>query len=152
MRKTLIEAFRKALMGEFASKRSNLVKLAVIVVTLGLSVQLATQGSMLRTPTGGTEIIGRIRDMHGQPVAALKISLMNWFGVDFGSAVSDDKGIFHIENVTPGSYYVKFRPLAENSRGETIVIKVPPHSMRMNLTVTRNPPAMVSVESPTATA
>jgi hypothetical protein len=121
-------------------------------VILGLPVQLATQGYLLRTRTGGTEIIGRIRDMHGQPVAALKISLMNWFGVDFGSAVSDDKGIFHIENVTPGSYYVKFRPLAENSRGETMVIKVPPHSMRMNLTVTRNPPAMVSVEGSTATA
>jgi len=152
MRKTSTEAVRKVLMGAFATKRSNLVKLAMLIVILGLPVQLATQGYLLRTRTGGTEIIGRIRDMHGQPVAALKISLMNWFGVDFGSAVSDDKGIFHIENVTPGSYYVKFRPLAENSRGETMVIKVPPHSMRMNLTVTRNPPAMVSVEGSTATA
>ena len=151
MRKTSIEAVRKALMGAFATKPSSLVKLAMLFMTLGLSVQLASQGSLLRTRTGGTEIIGRIRDMHGQPVAALKISLMNWFGVDFGSAVSDDKGIFHIENVTPGSYYVKFRPLAENSRGETMVIKVPAHSMRMNLTVTRNPPAMVSVEGSTAT-
>jgi Carboxypeptidase regulatory-like domain len=151
MRKTSTEAVRKVLMGAFATKRSNLVKLAMLIVILGLPVQLATQGYLLRTRTGGTEIIGRIRDMHGQPVAALKISLMNWFGVDFGSAVSDDKGIFHIENVTPGSYYVKFRPLAENSRGETMVIKVPAHSMRMNLTVTRNPPAMVSVEGSTAT-
>jgi hypothetical protein len=121
-------------------------------VALGLSAQLATQGFTLRASTGGTEITGRIRDMHGRPVAALKVSLMNWFGVDFGSAVSDDKGIFHIENVTPGSYYVKFRPLAENSRGETIVIKVPPHSMRMNLTVTRNPPAIVSAGHPAVAA
>ncbi len=152
MRKTPIEGFRTALKAAFATKLSNIAKLAILIVTLGIAVQLATQGFILSAPKGGTEIIGRIRDMHGRPVAALKISLMNWFGVDFGSAVSDDKGVFHIDNVTPGSYYVKFRPLAENSRGETIVIKVPAHSMRMNLTVTRNPPAIVSAEHPAVAA
>jgi hypothetical protein len=38
--------------------------------------------------------------------------------------------------------------LGENSRGETMVIQVPSHPMRMNLTVTRNPPAIARAERP----
>lgn len=136
------EKSRKTLQYLFPLKKSGLVvKLALFILTVGLSIE-AVHGFVLKTPIKGTEITGRISDMHGRPVAALKISLMNWFGFDFGSAVSDDKGAFHIENVAPGSYYVKFRPLGEKSRGQIIVIQVPAHSMRMNLTVTRNPPAI----------
>ena len=116
------------------------------VLIVGFSIVLVPHAFALRPSTNLTEITGKIRDIHGKPVAALKISLMNWFGADLGNAVSDDQGVFQIRNVVPGSYYVKFRPLGENSRGETIVIQVPAHPMRMNLTVTRNPPAMACVE------
>jgi hypothetical protein len=132
-------------------KKSSLaVGFALVILIGGFSILTAALEDGSRPPLHGTEISGRIRDLHGRPVAALKISLMNWFGADLGSAVSDDKGIYHLRNVTPGSYYVKFRPLAEDSRGETMIIQVPAHPMRMNLTITRNPSAMASSEAQTS--
>jgi hypothetical protein len=130
----------------FTKKSNRIAGLALGVLIVGFSIALVPRAFALRPSTNLTEITGRIRDIHGKPVAALKISLMNWFGADLGNAVSDDQGAFHIQNVAPGSYYVKFRPLGENSRGETMVIQVPAHSMRMNLTVTRNPPAIARAE------
>jgi Carboxypeptidase regulatory-like domain len=133
----------------FAVKKSSVaVGLALIILIGGFSIMTVALSDRFTPQLRGTEISGRIRDMHGRPVAALKISLMNWFGADLGSAVSDDQGIFHIQNVAPGSYYVKFRLLAEDSRGETMIIQVPAHPMRMNLTVTRNPSAMASLDRP----
>ena len=119
------------------------VGVAFAILLGGFAILSSALSDEFRPPVRGTEISGRIRDLHGRPVAALKISLMNWFGADLGSAVSDDQGMFHLQNVAPGSYYVKFRPLAEDSRGETMIIQVPAHPMRMNLTVNRSPPAMV---------
>jgi hypothetical protein len=132
----------------FTKKSNRIVGMALGVLMVGFSMVLVPHAFALRPSASLTEITGRIRDIHGKPVAALKISLMNWFGADLGNAVSDDQGAFHIRNVVPGSYYVKFRPLGENSRGETMVIQVPSHPMRMNLTVTRNPPAIARAERP----
>ena len=132
----------------FKMKKSSLVvAVTLVILTVGFSIEAATQTHAQGSSTQRTEITGKIRDIHGRPVAALKISLMNWFGADFGSAVTDDQGAFDIHNVAPGSYYVKFRPLAENSPGQVVIIRVPAHAMRMNLTVTRNPPAMARAQS-----
>ena len=118
----------------------------------GFSVMAATHTFAQSAPIRLAELKGRIRDTHGRPVAALKISLMNWFGTDFGSAVTDENGVYDIRNITPGRYYVKFRPLAEHSRGQVVVMKIPARTMRMNLTVSRNPPALVRSESAVANA
>ena len=134
----------RILKGASASRKSVVaVGVAFAILLGGFAILSSALSDEFRPPVRGTEISGRIRDLHGRPVAALKISLMNWFGADLGSAVSDDQGMFHLQNVAPGSYYVKFRPLAEDSRGETMIIQVPAHPMRMNLTVNRSPPAMV---------
>lgn len=122
--------------------RKLLIMLAAALVAsmIAMSVTAATH-TFAPLALRQIEISGRIRDGRGKPVAALKISLRNWFGVDLASAVTDQNGIYHL-NVAPGRYYVNFRPLAENSRGETIIIDVPAHFLLMNLTVTRNPPAI----------
>lgn len=67
---------------------------------------------------------------------------MNWFGEGFGSAVTDDRGSFDIRNVTPGNYYVKFRPLAENSEGQVVTFHMPSHAIHINMIVNRNPSAL----------
>jgi hypothetical protein len=118
----------------------------VIASTIGISVMAESHAFVPRMSIGMTEITGTIRDSRGHPVAALKISLRNWFGADLGSAVSDENGVFDLRNVAPGRYYFNFRPLAESSRGETVIIDVPAHLMRMNLTVNRNPPAMARAD------
>ncbi len=74
---------------------------AMVLLTAGLALEAVRQRSALRAPIQGAEITGKIRDMHGRPVAALKISPTKWFGADFGSAVSDDKGAFRFQNVVP---------------------------------------------------
>jgi hypothetical protein len=107
-----------------------------------ISVTAATQQFTVHQPSELTEITGRISDIHGYAVAGLKISLRNWFGSELASAVSDINGVFHLRQVPPGRYYCNFRPLAESSRGETVILYVPTHSLKMNLTVNRNPPAL----------
>jgi hypothetical protein len=91
-------------------------------------------------PSG--EINGVVRDLHGQPVEAVKISLTNWFGKISASAVTDDHGMYRIENITPGRYYVHIRPLGGSARGQFLVITIPPHHLGMNLTLLRNIPAL----------
>jgi Carboxypeptidase regulatory-like domain len=145
LRKTPNPSLKHGIFKGASASRKSVVAVGVAFAILlgGFAILSSALSDEFRPPVRGTEISGRIRDLHGRPVAAVKISLMNWFGADLGSAVSDDKGMFHLQNVAPGSYYVKFRPLAEDSRGETMIIQVPAHPMRMNLTVNRNPPAMV---------
>jgi Carboxypeptidase regulatory-like domain len=118
--------------------------LAVVLVgsTIGISMVAETASFGPAMPARMTEISGTIRDIHGRPVAALKISLRNWFGTDLASAVTNRKGMFDLREVIPGRYHINFRPLAENSTGQTMIIDVPAHKMRMNLTLTRNPPAI----------
>jgi protocatechuate 3,4-dioxygenase beta subunit len=123
----------------------------LVASTIGISVMAATHTFAPGVSTGLIEITGRIRDRRGQPVAALKISLRNWFGADLASAVTDENGIFDLRNVMPGRYHCNFRPLAENSHGETVIIDVPAHVLRMNLTVNRNPPAMARAHNAPAT-
>src|SRR5579863_4096669 len=111
----------------------------LLLWTVAISV-LAAHTFASGVPVGLIEITGRIHDTNGQPVAALKISLRNWFGADIASAVTDVNGVFDMRNVIPGHYHINFRPLGENSRGQTVIIDVPAHLLRMNLTVNRNPP------------
>ena len=115
---------------------------AVVIMTVGVSFQGMAYLISLGTTAQLTDLSGTIRDTRGHPVAALKVSLMNWFGEGFGSAVTDDRGSFDIRNVAPGIYYVKFRPLAENSQGQVVIFHVPPHAFHINMVVNRNPSAL----------
>jgi protocatechuate 3,4-dioxygenase beta subunit len=112
----------------------------LIASMIGISVMAQSHAF---APVTFTEITGKVRDTHGRPVVALKISLRNWFGTDLGSAVTDRNGLYDLRKVIPGRYHFNFRPLAEDSLGETVIIDVPGHILRMNLTVRRNPSAMV---------
>jgi hypothetical protein len=123
-------------------KLISMLAATLIASTIGISVMAESHAFAPAMSIGLSEITGRISDQRGNPVAALKISLRNWFGSDLVSAVSDVNGVFDLRNVIPGRYYFNFRPLGENSRGETVIIDVPTHLMRMNLTVNRNPPAL----------
>ncbi|HVC44119.1 MAG TPA: carboxypeptidase-like regulatory domain-containing protein [Candidatus Binataceae bacterium] len=98
------------------------------------------------------EIRGVVQDLQGRPIEALKISLSNWFGGVSASAVTDEHGQYRIENVAPGKYYVRIRPLGISTRGQLIVITVPPHRMGLNLTLSQNIPALVRADSPFAAA
>jgi protocatechuate 3,4-dioxygenase beta subunit len=128
-----------------------MVAATLVASTIGISVMVATHTFAPGVSTGLIEITGRIRDTRGQPVAALKISLRNWFGADLASAVTDENGVFDLRNVMPGRYHFNFRPLAEDSSGETDIIDVPAHVLRMDLTVNRNPPAMARTHNVLAT-
>jgi protocatechuate 3,4-dioxygenase beta subunit len=121
--------------------------LALLASMIGFSVMAETHTFARVMPIRLAEIEGTIRDTHGRPVAALKISLMNWFGIDLASGVTDEKGTYDIRNITPGRYYVNFRPLAEDSRGQVVMIQIPARKIRMNLTISRNPPALVRSDS-----
>jgi hypothetical protein len=123
--------------------KSILILTATLVASaIGISVMVATHPFASRVPSGLSEITGRVRDTSRQPVAALKISLRNWIGADLASAVTDENGVFDLRNIVPGRYYFNFRPLGEDSSGETEIIDVPKHILRMNINVNRNPPAM----------
>ncbi len=111
----------------------------LVASMIGISVMAQTHAF---APVTFTEITGKIRDTHGQPVAALKISLRDWFGTDLACAVTDQNGVYDLRHVIPGRYHFNFRPLAEDSLGETLIIDVPDHFFHMNLTVRRNPSAM----------
>lgn len=128
-------------------KFTAMVTVVLTVVTVGLAFEGTTHSSRFGTPVRLTELSGTIRDTQGRPVAALKVSLMNWFGAGFGSAVTDDRGSFEILNIAPGRYYLKFRPLAENSPGQVVVFYVPPHAIHMNMVVNRNPSALARAQS-----
>ena len=123
-----------------------LAAVALTILTLGFELE-GTRSTPFGSSARLIDLSGTIRDTQGRPVAALKVSLMNWFGEGFGSAVTDDQGSFDIRNVAPGSYYVKFRPLAENSRGQVVIFYVPPHATHMNMTVNRNPSALARAQS-----
>lgn len=129
-----------------------IMAVTLMATTIGFSVMAATHTFAQGAPIRFAELRGRIRDTDGRPVAALKISLMNWFGTDLASAVTDENGTYDIRHITPGRYYAKFRPLAEHSRGQVVIIEVPARTVRMNLTVTRNPPALVRSDSAAAYA
>jgi hypothetical protein len=135
-------------MGNLPGKIFNLKKVgllavsALAILTVGIAFQGMTHSTSFGTPTRLTDLSGTIRDTGGHPVAALKVSLTNWFGEGFGSAVTDDRGSFDIRNITPGVYYVKFRPLAENSSGQVVIFHVPPHAVHINMVVNRNPSAL----------
>ena len=116
--------------------------LLATAVTLIIGISLTAQSRDF-TPATFTEIAGKIHDVHGRPAVAFKISLRNWLGDDLASAVTDQNGAYDLRQVIPGRYHFNFRPLAEESLGETIIINVPGHFFRMNLTVLRNPPALV---------
>ncbi len=120
---------------------------ALTIMTIGFAFEGTTHSTPFGSPARLIELSGTIRDTQGRPVAALKVSLMNWFGEGFGSAVTDDQGSFDIRIVAPGSYYVKFRPLAENSPGQVVIIYVPPHAIHFNMTVNRNPSALARAQS-----
>jgi protocatechuate 3,4-dioxygenase beta subunit len=115
---------------------------ALFILTVGIAFRGMTYSTSFATTTRPTDLSGTIRDTGGHPVAALKISLMNWFGEGFGSAVTDERGSFDIRNVAPGNYYVKFRPLAENSEGQVVTFHMPPHAIHINMIVNRNPSAL----------
>lgn len=125
-----------------------LAAVALTIMTIGLSFEGTTYSTPFGSPAQLTELRGTIRDTQGRPVAALKVSLMNWFGENFGSAVTDDRGSFDIRDVAPGRYYARFRPLAENSPGQVVIIYVTPHAIHMHMTVTRNPSALACAQSP----
>jgi len=53
----------------------------------------------------GFVLEGKVLDSHtGEPVAGAKIALMGRRGGGFGQAVSDEKGAYRIENLSPGRY------------------------------------------------
>jgi hypothetical protein len=122
---------------------------ALVLMTVGIAFQGITNSNSFGTSAGLTDLSGTVRDTGGHPVAALKVSLTNWFGEGFGSAVTDERGGFDIRNVAPGNYYVKFRPLAENSQGQVVIFNVPPHAVHINMVVNRNPSALARAQSST---
>ena len=128
-------------------KVSLLAAVALTIMTIGLSFHGTTHSTPFGSSARRIELSGTVRDTQGRPVAALKVSLMNWFGESFGSAVTDDQGSFDIPNVAPGSYYARFRPLAENSPGQVVIIYVPPRAVHMHMTVNRNPSALAYAQS-----
>jgi protocatechuate 3,4-dioxygenase beta subunit len=124
-------------------KKLTIILAATLVAsTIGISVMAESHTFAPTVSIRLIDITGKILDTRGHPVAALKISLRNWFGADLASTVTDESGVFDLRNVVPGRYYCNFRPLAENSRGETVILDVPAHILHMNLTANRNPPAM----------
>ena len=131
-------------------RKFTLILAAVLIgSTIGISMVAETASFAPARPARLTEITGTIRDIHGRPVAGLKISLRNWFGTDLASAVTNRKGMFDLRKVIPGRYHINFRPLAEDSPGQTVIMDVPAHKMRMNLTLNRNPSAIARAHSRT---
>src|ERR1700722_6459134 len=89
-------------------KFTAMVTAVLTLLTVGFAFEGTTHSNPFGTPARLTELSGTIRDTQGLPRAALKVSLKNWFGEAFGSAVTDDRGSFDIRNVTPGRYYLEF--------------------------------------------
>jgi Carboxypeptidase regulatory-like domain len=108
----------------------------IAIIAVAFTVLATVHPVAASIPTG--EVEGVARDIHGQPVESLKISLTNWFGDVSASAVTDAHGRYQIDNVAPGKYYMRIRPLGEAVRGQLIVIDVPPHHLHLNLSLLRN--------------
>jgi hypothetical protein len=69
-------------------KLISMLAATLIASTIGISVMAESHAFAPAMSIGLSEITGRISDQRGNPVAALKISLRNWFGSDLVSAVS----------------------------------------------------------------
>src|SRR5882762_6448789 len=66
-----------------AKKDRYLTAVALITMTIGLSFVGTIHSTPFGTPARLIELSGTVRDTQGRPVAALKVSLMNWFGESF---------------------------------------------------------------------
>lgn len=137
--------------GKIFSGKPSLLATAALVMAVSLVLLTMTHSTSFGTTVRMADLSGTIRDTRGHPVAALKVSLMNWFGEGFGSAVTDDRGSFDIRHIAPGVYYITFRPLAENSRGQVVIFHVPPHPIHINMIVNRNPSALARARGPAGT-
>lgn len=134
--------------GSIASNEKLLlpIALALFAATAALAGFTGFQIASLASPASRCEIIGRVRDLKGNPVAGLKISLRNWMGAEIASAVTDERGRYELRDIVAGRYHCNFRPLAEGSDGQTVILDVRAQLMRLNLTVTRNPSPMAAMD------
>ena len=137
--------------GKIFSGKLSLLATAALVMTVCLASRTIIHSTSIGTTIRMADLSGTIRDTQGHPVAALKVSLMNWFGEGFGSAVTDDRGTFDIRHIAPGVYYITFRPLAENSPGQVVIFHVPPHPIHINMIVNRNPSALARARGSAST-
>ncbi len=58
------------------------------------------------------EVVGTVKDVAGKPVQGVKIQAVDTSGAVAGQALSESKGRYVINGLTPGKYVFKLDPLA----------------------------------------
>ncbi len=95
-------------------------------------------------------VSGVVLDPLGQPVPGIKISLTDWFGENWGSAVTDLHGRYEIKGVQPGKYFMRVRALSASGPGEYYRVHVRGHSPRMDIKLNSNVSAIARTANPRA--
>jgi len=95
-------------------------------------------------------VSGVVVDPLGQPVPGIKISLTDWFGENWGSAVTDLHGRYEIRGVPPGKYFMRVRALSASGPGEYYPVHVKSHSSRMDIRLKANLSAIARTQNPRA--
>ncbi len=95
-------------------------------------------------------VSGTVSDPLGQPVPGIKISLTDWFGQTWGSAVTDLHGHYEISGVQPGKYFVRVLALRDSGRGVYYRVRVKGNSPRMDIRLNSNVSAIALAPIPRA--
>ena len=118
--------------------RTGLALLAVVVWTVSPAVA-ASQ-------TGQTEpranINGIVRNEDGDPVANVKIELIDAKGAVIGSSESASAGSYRIDCVEQGQYTLSLRPGTTGYQAETVVVPLGERGVRVDWNVAEHKPAL----------
>jgi predicted phage tail protein len=101
-------------------------------------------------PVSEVVVSGIVVDPLGQPVSGIKISLTDWFGENWGTAVTDLHGRYEIQGVPPGKYFMRVRALSASGPGEYYPVHVKNHSPRMDIRLNANVSAIARTAKPHA--
>ncbi len=103
----------------------------------------------VNVPASGVNVVsGIVLDPLGQPVPGIKLALTDWFGQNWGSAVTDLHGRYEIRGVPPGEYFMRVRALSASDPGAFYRVHVKNHSPRMDIRLNSNVSAIAQAANP----
>ncbi|HWX27085.1 MAG TPA: carboxypeptidase-like regulatory domain-containing protein [Steroidobacteraceae bacterium] len=81
------------------------------------------------------DLVGRVANETGQPVAGVQVSAVDSTGASAGSVVSDAEGSYEIQGLKPGAYRLMLK-------GQTVVSYVPKEGLTVNWGLSKTAPPL----------
>jgi Carboxypeptidase regulatory-like domain len=107
------------------------VNRTLIALITGCTLAMGFGGSAL-----GADIVGTVRDANGNALPGLQLSTSTQDGQRIGSAVTDGRGDYVINNVSSGLYYITIAPPAgSNLPGQSVASYVGGMGLTVNWAV-----------------